>query len=611
MVSLSLLPTFHQLSEAVAVGVMALALATVGAAVAGKPRLSELDLLFGWAVALVLFLLVATLTTLPVSVATVAVVLGGPLVWAFARRFGVAEGLPWGRGAAVLVLCLPLLLLVAGTQPSEWDEFANWLPSAQYLLAHHMVPGEGRPLSTSVFPAYPYALNFLIYSASLMHGALVPAAGALFNTLFLLVFAGVTARAVAAPFQANGQSWTWLAFGALLVTAFNPTFVPKVMLTAYADTPIVVAVAVAAFLGVRLLGVLAEGAAGAKALAWQMGLVLTVLVGVKQIGLGLAAVLLGALAVLAWRLGVAKVFARQLPLMLVLPGVAVALWRTYVDRAMTASCELGFRPLTDWAFHLTPDILGSMANVALNKGGYFGMMLVVLAVAALARPDTPGRRLAWVAAVLFVAYNAFLFVAYLGSFDPYEAARAASYWRYNLHLGGVALLAFAVLVAEGLARRGWNVPDLAAKAGVVLLVLAPLVAAPQLRFDRHPVKDYLRAIAPQVAAQVPPGATLAVADPNDPGFYSFMLQFLLGPDRRMVARVDRYQTWEAPRLAEHLARSGAGYLWVHQTNPVLDEVVGRPLNPAASHLLEWGEEGWRLLASWPYPGYTDPTTVSK
>jgi len=90
-----------------------------------------------------------------------------------------------------------------------------------------------------------------------------------------------------------------LALGGLAVTVVNPTFAQKVVLTAYADTATAVCVGFGGVLGWRMLDAMARGAAkDARRLAFEVGLVMSVLVNLKQATVVLFALVIGAIAII-------------------------------------------------------------------------------------------------------------------------------------------------------------------------------------------------------------------------------------------------------------------------------------------------------------------------
>jgi len=114
-------------------------------------------------------------------------------------------------------------------------------------------------------------------------------------------------------------------------------------------------------------------------------------------------------------------------------------------------------------------------------------------VRALVRRRGHGRggieSLVLIAGAVMVGYNGFLLFSYLAVFQGWEAERAASYWRYNTHVGliGVAVAVFAAAWAYSTVqsrrslpakyRLGWWLSPLATMALLTVALVAPTMAA--------------------------------------------------------------------------------------------------------------------------------------
>ncbi|MEE9544879.1 MAG: hypothetical protein V3V55_04685 [Rhodospirillales bacterium] len=107
------------------------------------------------------------------------------------RRYRRDAAVPAAGGVVwrILALALPLLFLVTAMKASQWDEFSQWLPNAQYIFRYDGFPGGGMPAISSAYSAYPYGLPLITYLASKMAGAFIENGGALANLFLLLLFA--------------------------------------------------------------------------------------------------------------------------------------------------------------------------------------------------------------------------------------------------------------------------------------------------------------------------------------------------------------------------------------------------------------------------------------
>ena len=606
----NLIPPAGHFPWLAAIVIVAFTYMLIGGAIAGRRRLAEADLICGWAVAIALVTAIGTTTRLPLSYVMHAVlalgVIAAALLWGREQRLASAA---WLRIGA---LALPLILLVAAMLPSQWDEFTNWLPSARYLYDIDAFPRRDGPPSLSVFPAYPYGLAIAIAQASHLAGDFAENTGALFNLFLLLSFALVVARVIAMGAGCK-LGWGVYALSLLAVTVLSPTFVPKIAFTAYADLATGVALGFAAVIAAFILGAIADGEGDkARTFAWQLGLILTALVSLKQVNLVLAVVALAGAVLAAWRdprVGFRPLAPLALPV-LALPAAAYIAWRVYVGIEIPGG-EFSVRPPAEWFYDLVGHILAQMAIVLAKKGGYLAVMLsaLIVAIHSARRVETLLARLTVIAATCFVGYNAFLFFTYVAVFGINDATTVGSFWRYNMHLGYVAL-AFAALGLAviwrryGERRRTLHRP--LAIAAILLAVILPVVGSSKLRFDIRAPKYHVREAAEEMLRTLGAADTLAVIDLTGYGTFPMMVRYIVGAGPAKLVLIWGSPTAPAADVASGLAASNANYAWVHMTTPAAQAALGLALKPGASHLLRRDENGWQPVKSWPYPGYATP-----
>lgn len=622
-------PSLFQLLGLFGLLLVSLVMLVFGALAGGERRLAEADLVVGWSVLSSVFVIVGVAAPLPFGIlgytlVAVAIPCGAVVYFRFKR---VVES----DVLRMAALALPLIALVTAMTASQWDEFTQWLPNARYIWEIDVFPRTGYAATNSAAPGYPYALATVIYMTSLIARSFVENAGAMFNLLLLLSFALIVARlirsAIVAPTpdryvklglwapMTGAHGWGYCAIGGLAVTVLNPTFVPKIVFTAYADSATSTAFGVCLVLGWLMLDALGEDdAPRARALAVQLGLTSAVLVNVKNGNLALVAILVVGLLIVAARdPGLKTLGVVRLAHWVLVPPIAIyALWQLHVGLHISDG-GVALRSAADWHPELIPDVLARMALIASKKGGYFGLMLVALwfaAAALIRRPRDAFDRLAILTAVAFVLYQAFLLFAYVAAFDEYDARRAASYWRYNTHLGGVAV-AFG---AYGLAllwrrhltlrlRRDLNwIP-------VVLIVLMPVALSHKVRFDDRPQKRYVRAVGAELARTLPATARLAILDPSDNGFYETMIRYELHRGAKIVIRVSAYNKTTPDAIARTLSSRNVSHVWVHVPTTLVEATLTARLPKGASYLLSRADGAWKIDKSWPYPGYDDPAAL--
>lgn len=584
----------------------------IGSVLGGRRRFAEATLLYGWSGACLAYTVLGVLFAVPFRFVTWAIAAAAvaAAVMAYARRDPV---LAPGTVKAVLI-ALPLLLLAAAMTPSQWDEFSHWAPAVRFLFEM-----DGFPASASVdmggsFPGYPYNWPLLQYMASRLSGRYLDNAGGLFNVMLLMSFGLAALRVVLIGAGreaaiARSCSWSLAALAVLLGTLLTPTFVQKIILTTYADTSTAVAAGFAAILGWVMLADLAErDAERAAGRAWQLGLVLMLLINIKQANLVLCVMVLAGIGLAAVRdpaIGAGRLV-RLVPRMVIPPLVLYGLWRYHVFTDLTGTEALLASP-ERWNTHIMPEILLRMLNVASKKGLYFGIMAVAVgfAVKALVRPGHPPLdRLAIVTGTVFLGYNAFLFFIFVAQFPEFDALRVASYWRYNMHLGLIAATFAAFGVALLWKRRdiGRLIPRWGRALPVVLVLAAPIVFAPKLRFDLEQPKPHFHAVGKDIARLLPAASRIFVFDPHGSGESAVITKYHVWGVAVPAGQTAMYDPNTVGDVRSRMAVNDPTHVLVHSLNPVAEEVFGGDLSPKSSHLLEAnGPDGWRLVRSWPHP----------
>ncbi len=609
-----LLPSADRLGGLLAVLAVAAILAAIGGLAGGSRRAPEFDVFAGWGVVSALFVVAGGPGGLPFTWLTYAV-LAGAVGFAAARWRANRDPAGFKTLWRPLLLALPLLLLVTAMAASQWDEFAHWLPNGQYIVRHDSFPRTGLPANPSAWPAYPYALPIVTYLASRLAGLFVENAGAVFNVLLLVLyvptFLGVVGRGLGAAADWR-RTWGAAALGFLGVTVFSTTFVQKVVLTGYGETATAVVLAAAAVAMWRLLEADDRQRARARALAWQGGLCLVVLVSLKQANIVLAGLLVAGFCVAAARdprLGLGR-FARHLPALLVPGALTWLAWRFHVSVHIPGGEPVLGGPET-WAVDQAFTILVRMSIIAAKKAPYFLMMAVIVAYAGrgLWRFRGSFHRLAIPVAVTFVGYNAFLWGIYATALADDGGLAAVSYWRFNTQLGILGCTCAAYGLAK-LWKRHLAAPPavvrLLGALGVLAVLVLPAAFSEKLRFDVRPDKTHIRLAGQEMAGMLPQGARLTVYDPHGNGLAATIVRYELtsgpgagrelffpgsiGPESR-----DR----DAPWIRARLDALSPSHVWVRRPDDGARAVFGVPLAPGASHLVARRDGAWRVVHTWP------------
>ncbi len=612
-----LLPTASQLAGLLALLLVAAGLAAIGGLVGGARRRPEGDLVCGWAVIVVVFTFsglagIAHFTAVAALLVLAALAAGVACI----RRDG-RLGPP--GAARVLILSLPLLALVSAMDATQWDELTHWLPNARYLFENDSVPMAGLPASPSAMPAYPYGLPLILFLASRITGFLVENGGAMFNLLLYLSFGLLVTRIVTATVIATASAgpsglprsldgvrfgWGLSALAVLVITILNPTFVTKLVFSSYADAGTAMAVGFSScFVWLALEALAAGDDEAARSHGWQAGLAATAMIGLKQVSLVFLlamyiAFVLIALRDPAIRLGRALLLT---PRILALPLAAYLAWRLHVALNI-AGGDFSLQPYGAWLVREIPDIVARMALVASKKGGYFSIMIVavVLGLRGFLRPRTAFDRLAILTGTMFVAYNFFLLFTYVSAFGNVDGLRAASYWRYNTHLGGLSLL-FAAYAIALMWRRfvSRSAPAAVAALTIVVVLALPVAMGRKLRFDMHPRYAYARTVAADIASVLTPKDRLLLVDPQDDGQYLVIMRYGMHGSAKVVMEINSWSRPTAKLIRDGAASRNASHVWIYSAHSMAADAFGLALAPNKSYLLARDGRRWRIVRVWP------------
>jgi hypothetical protein len=602
-------------------------IAILGGAISARKRLYELDIIAGWSLVSLTYVVAGGWMGVDFRWIT------GALLVALAVSAYVQFKRPEALGSAdlgrTLILALPMIWLAGCMMLSQWDEFTHWMPNARYLLEHHTLPGAGNPPSPSGLPGYPYGLAYVVYLTSRIVGFLAENATPVFNVILLATLAVLVGRmiqmAMARP-ATGGQAaagkppaekigWLYCGIGTLAVTALNPTFVPKIVFTSYADTPTAVLVgALCVILWLLLDRLAGENDHSPQSLAWTYGLVAMAAVSVKQPNIVLVGlVTIGGLMVALRDPNISLGRFIRLLLMMAIPPITIYLaWRLHIS-VNDVSGEFQFLPRTAWLTDQISVVAGRMALIASKKGGYFAVMLIacIVAIRALWRIRTPLDRLGLIVAVLFVGYNLFLLFAYVTAFGR-NGLVAPSYWRFNMHLGGACVIFGAYGLAQLWRSRVTLKPRRSYAVVVFLLILiAPLALAHKIRFDQYAPKIFVRAVAEEIVETIPKNARFASFDVTSVGDFEVMARYVITPHVDYVGFVIAASQPTVENIRKFIDTRQPEYAWIHVPTEPLRTVTGLTLPPRHSYLIKNENSEWKVIKSWPFPGYDDPNTAPK
>lgn len=616
------IPTATQFLMLVTILAVGAAMAIIGAALSGRHRIPEMNVVFGWAFITVIFTLIGALMGWPLEIA------GWITVAATAISLGVVikQGTPLfpkGIGRTAL-LGLPMILVVSAMYPSQWDEFGHWLPAAHYLFVWDSFPNADLPGSAASLPAYPYAMGFPVYLVSKLVGTFAESTTAILNVVMLLLFAHVVARLISAQSERTSQllsdektPWWACATGILAVTILNPTFVQKLVLTAYAELATGLMLVLAIFIAWQVIEELAcKNRVEARRQAWLFSLVLLLLISLKQANLAFVLILLISIIFIGIRDPQVKFkeLFFLLPLM-VLPAVIIHLvWQEYISNNLVLPRHM-VRPFDDWFWDILYDILKQIISIIAHKGGYFIPFFIVLGMAAYGLFKWWGSqtRLFVMVGFTFLAYNIFLLVTYLAVFGRFDALRAVSFWRYNTHLGlslvFVFILVLGIVYRRYLLAHNWNLRPLI-WVSIFLAVGLQIGLIHKLRFDVRATKIHIRDVVPDIVSILPEDAAFMTIDPKSDGAYGVQMRYhMYIANQKQLGDISAYVNSSAKNIRQILDSRKIEFIWVHSINKGVLESINPDLKEGASYLLQRRDPSWKILRSWPFKGYLSPTEI--
>ncbi len=582
----------------------------------GRLRWPGADMLVGFGVLGSALTILAVTTRIPLSwlMAGLAILSAGGLA--------VRQQWPGGRSTWIaLVLVSPLLAAAAGQQPAMWDDFWNWLPSAAYAYWHNSLPWSDLVPSLSIFPGYPQAMPLMIASASFIGGRFLEAAGPIINVLLLAGASALFAEALAAALVRRGRlratemPLVLVACAVAVTILLNPGLDGGVLLSSYADCGTMVAVGALGLLGIEILARLAApGAANVEGLAWRFGFVGAMLVNLKQANPALLTLVTVGLLLVALRDPAIRTRHAlvQLPRMLGPAIVLVVLWRWYVRQSLPNS-EQSFRRLDAWNFDVLNQTFAAIGRLFADAPLFHTMMWSVTAVGfifffKLPRKSSEARWLAVICATVWLGYNVFLLIVYLGVMTVTDAQIAADYWRYTPHVTLLGL--YTPVMALAIAR--WPVwINLRSAVPTLAMVLLALCATP-LRSDlNNPPgrawQRFLRNAAIDMRDMIPRGSNVLIVHYRSSSPFGVAVRYHLWqldrPERQIVAAT-LIDTDEYAKVASRAARGEADYLLIQDAEGTMDDAIdtlGLPRINRELVLFAWRNGAWERVKSWPVP----------
>ena len=138
------------------------------------------------------------------------------------------------------------------------------------------------------------------------------------------------------------------------------------------------------------------------------------------------------------------------------------------------------------------------------------------------------------------------------------------------------------------------------------MVAAPFAVAHKIRFDLRPAKIYVRATAERIVDIIPDGARTAILDLGGNGAFGVIARYVISTKATLTGEMTASAQPTETNIRRFIAANRPDYIWLHYTTEPAKRALEISLDDGASHLLRRTDEGWRVVDSWPYPGYDNP-----
>ncbi len=388
----------------------------------------------------------------------------------------------------IFIVSLPLLILIIGTDLWQSDTWSFWLPNYYYIEEFHAFPEQGKFPEISFFYGFPYNLQLAGYIASPFYE--LPKAMLHFNIILSILFALFIARVISTkrilslPEKAPG--WIACLGGIGFTTLFNPGFVPSIVFSSYGDFSTSFLLAVSSFYLLRFIIDKKNPINNPVAL----GLILAALANIKQANIILVVIVIFLAAITC------ILRKRNLKLVIissVIPAAIYALWRFYIYAYLPES-ENKLMSFAEWDFSKIPEILASIFDVIIRKGGLFGLFTIIIVYALWPEKKRENKILFLFTGGIILLYNLFIITIYVGHFS---GTTALSYWRYSTHIAPLALVTVLPFVRKFFSKIRLGKKLLPAL--FIIYVAAVLLLIGHIRYDLAPRKIFIRNNAAEIA----------------------------------------------------------------------------------------------------------------
>jgi NADH:ubiquinone oxidoreductase subunit 6 (subunit J) len=280
-------------------------------------------------------------------------------------------------------------------------------------------------------------------------------------------------------------------------------------------------------------------------------------------------------------------------------------------RQILPNSEQAFRSFDTWNFGVLRQTLAAIGGLIASAPLFHSMMWLVTAAGLAAffhlpRKASEARWLAVVCATVWLGYNVFLLIVYVGAMRLYDAEIAADYWRYTPHAALLGLYTPAMALAIGRWPAWMNLRSRIATIAVVLLAVCAMPVRSDINNPRGRAwQRFLREAAAEIQHAIPPGSNLLIVPVWDGSPFAVAVRYHLWqlgvPERQIFATV-LWDTDDFAKAATWEVHGEANYLLVQDAGGAMDQVtdlLGLPRINNELALFGRQDGAWQKMKSWP------------
>lgn len=375
-----------------------------------------------------------------------------------------------------LFLFSPCLALLNGDIVIRWDEISHYMRNADMLRVLGTLPTREDILRLDwLYPEFPLAFTALGFPAQWVAGGWLPAVWACLNLIFMALAADTIYRLYAKPGKLDVAA---IGIIGVLVAFVNPFLKPTVLASGYVDPMLGIAVFAAGWpllAAQKLPRTLRELA--------PYSLIWACVVGLKEIGIFIMAIVLAAWAVRAWyeTKGDWRGVAVQL-VGLVVP--AIIMWLAWKGWQGSLDMPKTWNPSDSLAgihWERFGDTFTNMFKGWWGRPHAFVLLIGYLVALGLMVRRRVLNPTVVVPLWIMLAYSGLIFLIFVTIFPDGMGRSAHSYWRYMAHIQYFMLAGASLWLLVALRKKSVLWQTRAAYGLVAVLIVGQAFIIPELQ----------------------------------------------------------------------------------------------------------------------------------